>query len=528
MANRIIDVFYRLKDLFTDPVGKITAGYRQLGDAAEQSGERVEKSFAGAGKSMDAAVGAVQRLASALGVTVGLGAAVTSFRAFVNEADRLNDLAVTLGTTTEQLSVLEQASSLAGISATELESVLKRLQISSSDAASGTGEAAKAFARLGLDARALVDVDLQEKLRQIADGFASVSSQAERLDLAQAIFGRSGGTDFIRLLQDGAAGFDLATEAAKEFALVIDSDTASAADKLADSLERLQVSLSKMSAKAFAPAIDSTNKFLAEIGETADPVTNLTVQLSQMEAILETMNEQPTFLRSMSSITVVETEILRLKRRLEEIAVAQEAAAEATSKRVGATEEERQAAAQVTAVIDAQVKAYEQGRQNVSAALAQETAELRAAKTEQATVVKEFGDLVKQITGRQVEPSSVQASLLQKQAQAALEQGDIDTALEKARESKQMLLDLAAAGEKGVELGFIAKELEKIATAATTTRVGKELIDVQGATESLNTIKAQIDALKNTVIPVQIRPEIVGGDTLAAAVNAEIARRGGK
>jgi hypothetical protein len=81
------------------------------------------------------------------------------------------------------------------------------------DASEGNDEAVKSFAKLGISLSELVNGDgsfksVDEILPQIADGMQRLGSQAERIDIAQALFGR-GGISLVPMLQ----GFELSLAA---------------------------------------------------------------------------------------------------------------------------------------------------------------------------------------------------------------------------------------------------------------------------------------------------------------------------
>lgn len=529
MANRFVDVLYRLKDLFTGPAGKISASYRELGKEADAAGKRTERSFAGAGRAMDAAAGTVRRLAAAFGLTVGIGATAASFRRFVDQADRLSKLSRSLGETTERLSVLAEAGELSGISASQLEQGLRKLQIATAETAQGTGRAAKAFEQLGLDAASINNLPIEEKLAALASSLEAIGNPADRISIARRLFGDEAGQEFLRIIDQGAAGFERLMQAARETAVVIDSETGAAAEAFNDSLTALTNSMQRLKVKAFSPVVRELDEFLGNISQSADPIRNLNSEIFRLQLRLENLQNLPVQIRSNVGISRVQTQLLRARRELQELQDQQQATAKAQEERAEASRQEAEAAARITEITKAQSAAYEQARGNLQAQLSAETAELRRAKTEQAQILREFSGLLDDLTRPQRDLTSLDASLLQRQAAAALDRGEIDTAIDKAQQAKQVLIDLKAQGEEGIELGFIARELERVVQAATQRRVDQELIDVQGATTQIRAIEAELDRLKNTEIPVRIRPIYPdGAASLSDAITNEVARRGGK
>src|SRR5262249_11659113 len=80
---------------------------------------------------------------------------------------------------------------------------------------------------------------------ELADKFAGLEDSAAKTALAIAIFGK-GGAGMIPLLNEGAKGLSDATAEAKQFGLVVDTQTAQAAAAFNDNLKRVNAALSGM------------------------------------------------------------------------------------------------------------------------------------------------------------------------------------------------------------------------------------------------------------------------------------------
>jgi hypothetical protein len=142
--------------------------------------------------------------------------------------DSLN-LANQLGTTTEALEGLRFAANNTGSAAATLDKGLVSMNRRLANAAEGGGKAAKAYEQLGLNARELLRMPLEERFVVLADAMERLPHQAQRNAMAFNVFGRSGaslvntlnqGGDAIRGLMDDAKrmGHTFSSEEAQKVA----------------------------------------------------------------------------------------------------------------------------------------------------------------------------------------------------------------------------------------------------------------------------------------------------------------------
>lgn len=158
----------------------------------------------------------------------------------INDMDRLAKSAQAIGLTVEQLTALEFAASLSGVSNEQLATSMMRLSRSMADAARDTGVAKDAFKALGIEATN-TDGSLRDSeavMKDIADRFAGMEDGAQKTALAMDIFGRSGAA-LIPLLNQGADGINAMQLEAAQLGLVIDTQTARAAERFNDDLTRM-------------------------------------------------------------------------------------------------------------------------------------------------------------------------------------------------------------------------------------------------------------------------------------------------
>lgn len=206
------------------------------------------------GAAVDRGIGRLKQLAIAYATTKAL--------AFINDAidaaASLHELSQQTGATVETLSVLEFAGKRAGVGADDLAVGFKGLALSLAQLRDGGAEApkvAKAFADIGLAAKDLEGLTVDQTFEKIATALGSLPPGFDRASAAQAIFGRSGAA-LIPLLDDLATqGFDKTREAAERFNAVITDEAARAADDYKDKLGDLTFALQGFAREAIPPAI---------------------------------------------------------------------------------------------------------------------------------------------------------------------------------------------------------------------------------------------------------------------------------
>lgn len=174
---------------------------------------------------------------SALALATAAGTFAVFAKKNIDAFDRLSKLSVQAGVTTETLTSLGYAAELSGVSTDQLAMNLGRLSKGMLEAAQGTGEAKKAFDMLGIDGGSVKNAD--EALMQIADRFAQMPDGAQKTALAMQLFGRSG-MQMIPFLNAGRDGLEEMRAEAERFGVVLDTQTAKAAEEFNDNLSRIQ------------------------------------------------------------------------------------------------------------------------------------------------------------------------------------------------------------------------------------------------------------------------------------------------
>jgi len=193
------------------------------------SSKHIAQSF----KSIGMAVAAAAASLTAMGAAMVMNA--------TRSADEMMKLSRSVGLGVETLSSYAHAARLSGLDLQMFATNLGRLARNAAEAIGKTGEASKAFKRLGIDVR-----DSQGHLRptsdlilDVAEKFSAMEDSSTKTALAIQLFGRSGAA-MINFLNQGREGLKAASEEARKLGLVIDEDTGRAAEEFRDNLERLE------------------------------------------------------------------------------------------------------------------------------------------------------------------------------------------------------------------------------------------------------------------------------------------------
>ena len=220
----------------------------------------------------------IQKNAAVIGKAIGIGftAAATGLtfltKQAIDNADQLGKLSQKVGISVEELSKLAYAAKLADVDLVGLQSGLVKLSKAAIESKDGLGDAASAFAALGVDVK-----DAQGNLKsteqlflETADAFATFADGPEKAAAALAIFGKSG-ADLIPLLNGGAAAVKAAGDELRTFGGIVTDDVAKAADQFNDNLDKLKVSSgalgTQIAAELLPDFIKLTEQFLAFVKE---------------------------------------------------------------------------------------------------------------------------------------------------------------------------------------------------------------------------------------------------------------------
>ena len=143
-----------------------------------------------------------------------------ALRELAKDIDNLAKTAKKLGLTTEALAGLHEAARVTGIRAETMDMAMQRLVRRMAEAAKGGGEAMQAIRDLGLDARSLSQLPLDEQMYKVADAFQGVKDQGEAVRIAFKLFD-SEGVAVVNTLRLQSEGLREAAARAREYGTAI-------------------------------------------------------------------------------------------------------------------------------------------------------------------------------------------------------------------------------------------------------------------------------------------------------------------
>lgn len=234
--------------------------------------DKTKAAFDRVGKGLKT-VGGGARMAGMGVAKVGLAAAgaATALAALVkintDFMDKLGKTASKLGIEVEFLQNMRFAAEQTGVKVEALDMGLQRFIRRAAEAASGTGEAKRAFQQLGIE---LKDSSgnlrgVESILNDVADGIMNTSDSAEQVRLAFKFFD-SEGVSLVNTLKNGSKGLqDFKTEA-ENLGLIISKESIAKAEMFADSLNILKKQFTAITANltaAFIPIMQDASTALS-------------------------------------------------------------------------------------------------------------------------------------------------------------------------------------------------------------------------------------------------------------------------
>lgn len=283
---------------------------KEEGKAVEEVGENLDK----AGKNgsvfgdvlkanvvSEAIIGGFKAMGQAISsIAKGLADTVTDT---VQWADDLATLSVQTGITTDRLQEMEYMSNLVDVDVTTITGSLAKMTRNMSNAAEGTGDAAEAFEKLGIN---VADGDgnlrdAREVFYEVVDALGGMENATERDAAAMQIFGRSA-QELNPLISAGSETLEEYAAEAHEVGYVIDEEMLGSMLDTSDALDRIQKAAEGTKRRlvaAFAPtianALERLTPSLVEMGESltdlvgpavdalADGIEWVTDQLNRMD-----------------------------------------------------------------------------------------------------------------------------------------------------------------------------------------------------------------------------------------------------
>ncbi len=176
---------------------------------------------------------------TAVAGAAGLGLLVKSS---LQSIDTLGKTARKLGVTSQALQKLRFAANIAGVETRTVDMAVQRFTRRLSEAANNTGEAKDALKELGLNAKELTKLSLDQQMLKLADAFDEVQSSGDKVRLAFKLFD-SEGVAFVNTLEGGSAALRQMFEEAEGLGFILSKSAVKGVEQANDAFMKLKTML---------------------------------------------------------------------------------------------------------------------------------------------------------------------------------------------------------------------------------------------------------------------------------------------
>lgn len=214
-------------------------------------------------KSIDGAIDIGKKAFGALAAAAGIASFGSFVKSAIDAADRLAEMSERTGVAASELSRLELAFKLGGVSSEGMQQSLVKLSVT-------MNTNSDAIEQLGVKTKN-TDGTLRgssEVLRDLADKFQKMDNGARKTALAVEIFGKSG-ADIIPVLNMGSDGIAEMTRLSERLGIALDDEATSAANQFNDTLDILKMSVNGVARGAIAELMPSLNSMASAMLQAA-------------------------------------------------------------------------------------------------------------------------------------------------------------------------------------------------------------------------------------------------------------------
>jgi len=262
----------------------LSAKDKEFTRAMDRSQKRVERFAKTSNKNLSSTSKAFSKLGAAVKIAAAAFSATAVISGIRNVTQKLDDIGKTadqIGITTDALQELRTVAESSGVTSDELDKSIEKLGKGLAEAAMGLGTAKDGLKTLGLNARDLIDMGLEDALGVIATEINKLPNPMEKTAAATQLFGRSG-APMINLLREGADGMANMRKEARELGVVIDEDLIRNAEAAQDQLDLMSRVIDANLSSALinlAPLIVGTTEKIAGL---ASRVGNLISKINEL------------------------------------------------------------------------------------------------------------------------------------------------------------------------------------------------------------------------------------------------------
>ena len=247
VGNLAVNLIARTKG-FTSGMKKATKRLKKFGAGIAGIGKRVAK------------------FGAAL-VAVSVGAMVVFTKQAFASIDVLAKTSDSLGIAIKQLTGLQHAAAITGVSSEAFNKSLKRMIKSVGDASVGLSTQVRAFESIGLKVEDLKNLAPEQQFRLIADALNKVTNNTAKVSAATDIFGKSG-AQLINTFALGTEGLDAYQAEAEKLGIALDRVDAAQVEAANDAITRMMTVFKgffQQVAVKLAPVIEALAKRFTEM-----------------------------------------------------------------------------------------------------------------------------------------------------------------------------------------------------------------------------------------------------------------------
>lgn len=218
---------------------------------------------------------ASKRLAKfTVGTTAVASAAIALFtKRALDQVDQLAKVSQKLGVNIAQLQTYQFVAKRAGVEVRTFNLSIQRMLRRVAEAAVGTGEAQQALKDLGIDAKRFSKLDLDQKIRKLAEAFEQIKDPGQQLRLAFKLFD-SEGVAMVNVLKRGSKELDRAVTRFKRLGGAVTAVNAKIVEQARDALGEVAFSFTRIFqnfAIAVSPIITTVSRWLANMVADLNP-----------------------------------------------------------------------------------------------------------------------------------------------------------------------------------------------------------------------------------------------------------------
>jgi hypothetical protein len=263
-----------------------TAPFEKAMDRSRKTTKDFSKAIEGQSNTMESkwtpALGKVKDfLAGPLGITLSIAGVIAGMKRFTSTIlehgqaiESMGETAAGIGMQASRFMALEFAAKQTGVTTEQLTQALRDFSIRTADAAEGSGDAAKAFEKMGINAKDFLQLPMEDRLKIVADELNAMQTEAERAAAASDLFSRAGKGPMLTMLAEGSVGIQKLTEAAEKLGLVLGDDVVAAIGRSNDALDRMKSrseGLWRQMTAELMPAVGATIEEMEKAIEYATP-----------------------------------------------------------------------------------------------------------------------------------------------------------------------------------------------------------------------------------------------------------------